>query len=715
MSKIEKVVVIGSGVMGSAIAAQIANSKTHVVLLDLPSETGNDRSSIARTAKDKLLSTRPAPLSHFSNANYITVGNLDDNLEEISDADLVIEAIIEKLSIKHNLYEKISKYLADNNALLASNTSTLPLQDLVKGAPKSLRSRFYITHFFNPPRYMELLELVSPANEDKQSKANTTRLTNFIEQKLGKRVINCKDTPGFIANRIGCYFLELSVRKAIEEALKPVIIDKIAQKYFAFPSTGIFALYDLIGHDVMELISKSLTSSLQNSDPYNGIDLSNPTLKHLKDKGNIGKKSGAGFYKIDKISDSNGKTKKVTYQLGLTDMNYHDVSNAVFPNLPSTVEDFLQADNEYSRYFKYIMQAYFSYCVSLIPSVTDNISDIDDAMKLGYGMKLGPFELFAKMPKAIQESITINPKTQRLLTDSEKNTKTRSSENIISQNDSALLVEKKDGYFFLLQSKMGTLNADIFNALINAIDIAEKNKKNLYIGSNAAVFSAGADLNYFYEKISNKEFNDISALIKLGQRALMRLKYSTTNIVVAASGLALGGGAEIILHSRNKILHQNINAGLVEVSVGLIPGWGGTKEMFMCGILDHDTLLENISNIIFSRKATSAEYFNEQYHTNCAINMNLRLLFEEAVSMDKKPCLAKDLDKLQIHKINLQDLKTEPCKFDKLQLDLIDFFQEIINTQTYSEDELLRLEHDKFIELCKAPYSIERIARVLGR
>lgn len=706
MSKIKKVVVIGSGVMGSAIAAQVANSKTHVTLLDLASES-NDRSAIARQAKDKLLATRPAPLSHFENANYISVGNLEDNLNEVEDADLIIEAIIEKLPIKHDLYNRISKYIANNNSFLASNTSTLPLKDLVKGLPSNLHDRFYITHFFNPPRYMELLELVSPG--DNSSK----KLTDFIERKLGKRVIHCKDTPGFIANRIGCFFLEMAVRKAIEDNLEIAIIDKIAEKYFAFPSTGIFALYDLIGHDVMELISNSLTTSLDKSDRYNQICTPNIVLTALKEKGNIGRKSGAGFYKIDKISTPDGQAKKITSQLNFANLNYYDVSETKFPELPKDVETFLQSDNSYSKYFKYVMHEYFSYCASLIPSVTDNITDIDDAMKLGYGLKLGPFELLEKMPANMQKSIQNNIKLPIGLSSTEN--KAKSSDQIIIQNNSAMLVEKKAGYFFSLNSKMGTLNADIFNALLKSIDLAEKQQKDLYICSNAPVFSAGADLNYFYEKISNKEFQAISDLVKLGQKAMSRLKYSSTNITAAAWGLALGGGAEILLHSRNSIMHQNTNAGLVEVSVGLIPGWGGTKEMIMRGMHDPKAFIRNISNIIFANKTNSAEYFNEQYSMNCNLNMNRQFLVEEAIALHKEPCPKNNSEKLRMQKINLQDLKNTPETLDELQLDLIGFFEQIINKSSCSEDDLLQFEHDKFIELCRFPYALERISKILKK
>lgn len=714
MSQIKKVVVIGSGVMGSAIAAQIANSKTNVLLLDIVSKTSNDRSSIARQAKDKLLEMRPAPLSHFSNVNYITVGNIEDDLEDINNADLIIEAIIEKLSIKHDLYQKISKYMINNNALLASNTSTLPRSQLVKGLPAKLHNRFYITHFFNPPRYMELLELVSSTNGDKQTIENSKKLSQFIEKSLGKIVINCKDTPGFIANRIGCFFLEMAVRKAIEMKLQPAIIDKVAAKYFAFPSTGIFALYDLIGHDVMELISKSLKSSLAKDDRYHDIYKQNAILQQLKESGSLGKKSGVGFYKIHKLSDTSKGAKKVTSQLNFDDMTYADVSKTMPLNLPTKLEDFFNENNEYAEYFQYIMQEYFSYCNSLTPSITQNISDIDDAMKLGYGMKMGPFELLQIMPDNIKAQF--NSKLERKKSAHQETTNTANnviSDRVIYQSNSSLLIDKKEGYLFSLQSKMGTLNSNIFNELIKAIDLAEQKKKDLFISSNAPVFSAGADLSYFFEKINNKEFQDISNLIKLGQQAMIRLKYSSVNVTTIAAGLALGGGAEILLHSRNNILHQNINAGLVEVSVGLIPGWGGTKEMIIRGALDHNVLLENISNIIFYRKASSAEYFNEQYNIDCEINMNKKLIFQEATALNKSPCLKQSNDKLQIHKINLQEMKNNDCHFDKLQLDLIDFFQEIINQQTYNEQDLLQIEHDQFIKLCHMPYALERITRIL--
>lgn len=724
--KIKKVVVIGSGVMGGAIAAQIANSKTNVVLLDLKSTDADDPSKIARAAKDELLKTKPAPLSHYSSASFIQVGNLDDDLEAIKDADLIIEVIVEKLDIKHKLYKKIAPYI-NKDAILASNTSTLPLRALAKGVAAELLERFYITHFFNPPRYMELLELVSPSAHDaKMRDFHKKELSDFLERRLGKRVIHCNDTPGFIANRIGCFLLEMAVRAAIERELNPIIIDKIASKYFAFPSTGIFGLYDLIGHDVMNLISKSLTKELPDSDHYNRILQENKLLTALLDSARIGRKAGAGFYKMVKTDG-----KKDMHFLRFADDSYISSEDAKLPYLPSDAKEFLASKSPYSQYFAHIMQEYFNYAASIIPEVTENPLDIDDAMQLGYAMKYGPFQLSSVMPPEL--NITANNSTiNAAIKDNSAKMAAKLSKPVydksvcgsavygssaygksVYESDVTKINLTDSGYCLRLSSKMGVLSKPLFEDIIRAIDLAEDNNKPLYIISDAPIFSAGADLKIFLSEIEGGNFDNISKLIKLGQQAMMRLKYAQIDITSAAYGLALGGGAEILLHSRNLILHQNINAGLVEISVGLIPGWGGTKEMFLRGADSTERLHQNISNIIFHRKSSSAEYFNEEYMLNAQVNMNQRYLFEEAVAMNKRPCLQKNRGKIILPKLNLLSVSREQKELDKLQRTVLERFQEIIDRGEHSEEDLLIFEHDIFMDLCKMQYARERIAKVL--
>ena len=337
MSLIKKVCVIGSGVMGSGIAAQVANSRTKVILLDIADENSENPSNISASALVRMQSQKPAPLSRPSLAKYITTGNLRDHLNLISECDLIIEVIIERLDVKHALYETLLPYLKDG-AIIASNTSTLPLAKLKEKLPQSVQNRFIISHFFNPPRYMELLELVSDVNNDSSV---IERAEEFISKKLGKIIIHCNDTPGFIANRIGCFLLECTVRKAIEKGLDPAVIDQIFTKLLGFPSTGIFGLYDLIGHDVMALISKSLVSALDSIDKYNEIYTESGILSVMKSRGLLGRKSGAGFYKVSK---DQGKTIKQIF-----DFKSLEYVGLELVEIPKTLEELFNKNTPVSH------------------------------------------------------------------------------------------------------------------------------------------------------------------------------------------------------------------------------------------------------------------------------------------------------------------------------------------------------------------------------
>nr|WP_245969044.1 3-hydroxyacyl-CoA dehydrogenase family protein [Candidatus Rickettsia colombianensi] len=299
-NEIKKVCVIGSGVMGSGIAALIANFSHKVVLLDIIAKDSDDSNKIVKNAVENLHKQKPPPLSFPDKANFITIGNLEHDLDLIKECDLVIEVIVEKLEIKHQLYNKIIPYIKED-AIIASNTSTLPLKRLKEDLPDNIKSRFVITHFFNPPRYMELLELIIDPTVKPEV---IERVSEFLTKTLGKTIVKCNDTPGFIANRVGCFLLELVARKAISQNLDVATIDKIFTSCLGLPSTGIFGLYDLIGHDVMKLISSSLLAALPANDAYHKIYVNTPVLDKMIEKKLIGRKGDGGFYRL---SVSNGK------------------------------------------------------------------------------------------------------------------------------------------------------------------------------------------------------------------------------------------------------------------------------------------------------------------------------------------------------------------------------------------------------------------------
>ena len=699
MQKIQTFCVIGSGVMGSAIAAQIANSKTNVILLDIADNKSGDKNKIVNDAYDRLLTQKPAPLSHPNYAKYIKLGNLEDDISLIKTADLVIEVIVEKLEIKHQLYDSISKYLKPT-AILSSNTSTLPLSELKAKLPAIIRKNFVITHFFNPPRYMELVELIA---DSETSKEIIPELSEFLTKSLGKTTVNCNDTPGFIANRVGCFFLELVVRGGIKENLDVSQIDYIFSKHFGFPSTGIFGLYDLIGHDVMGLISSSLLTSLLNNDKYHQVCGQNHVLDKMKDKNFLGRKSGSGFYKLFK--DVNGKTVKQV--INFDDLAYHTPSDVIEYK---DIEDVLDRGDKYSKFISNVLEEFFLYVISLVPTVTNDKANIDLAMKLGYSLKYGPFELLDKMPgggekwlksKNIDIKIPDYKKTSSI-----DNTKLVSE--IILTNNSAELQLVKDNYVFVIKSKMNALDNDVFNLIIEATHYCENQNKEMYILPLGNNFSAGANLNYFKESITNKDFKGIENFLQLGQKAMLCLKYSKIPVISCAMGLALGGGCEILLHSDFVIAHQNLNGGLVELGVGLIPAWGGTKEMFIRSNGDKKRLLQNLKNILLQNKTTSADYFALDYSVQLDVNMNKKFILEQAFRT-KFTNYSKDT-RVNLPYINLMT-ELEHTKFDELQMDVLEFFQKIIDKKSITEQELLDLEREKFLQLSSTTLALERISR----
>lgn len=314
MKEIKKIAVIGSGVMGAGIAAQVANSRHQVLLFDIADKNSSNRSQIASNAIEKL-AINDSILMHPDYIKYITACNLDDHLEELKDVDWVVEAIIEKLEVKHDLYNKITPYLS-KDAIISSNTSTIPLKSLIEKLDNDLSKRFVITHFFNPVRHMRLMELVTR----KETERNIIeKITKFCDEDLGKTVIECNDTPGFIANRIGCFFLELGLTEAINHNISPNVADHILSNSFGIPKTGVFGLMDLIGIDLMELISESLIKNLEHEDYFHKAYKKHTLIESMIANKQLGRKTGSGFYKLNKIGD-----KKIMQVLDLESREYRD-------------------------------------------------------------------------------------------------------------------------------------------------------------------------------------------------------------------------------------------------------------------------------------------------------------------------------------------------------------------------------------------------------
>ena len=671
----EQICVIGAGVMGSGIAAQIANSGRQVLLLDIVSKD-TDRSSVARRALAKMNSGKSPQLSHPKRLEFITVGNLDDDLYKIKDCWLIIEVIVEKLNIKQELYNKILPFLS-LDAILASNTSTIPLRRLKETMPTSLSQRFMITHFFNPPRYMPLLELVTDQTTDAKA---IELISDFITKGLGKSIVRCNDTPGFIANRIGCFLLELTLRKAIKHKADVETLDLILSEKLTLPSTGIFGLYDLIGLDVMSLIAKSLIAALPPDDRFLEIYTEVPLIQKMIKDGYTGRKGLGGFYRIRE--ENGGKVKEV---IDLETGEY-SVSLGLDARFSGGSRDPREPKPEENRCIAEILTEFETYVRSLVPEVTNNPDDIDRAMKLGYSWKKGPFELFSsrELPSS------------HLTRGSHEARKTLGS-------------TPEGNNIFNINTKLNCLSPEVFTRLIKAV---ESTAEPLYIYSQAPNFSAGADLKFLLQNIQDKDWCAIEDYLKLGQKAMLVVKYAPYPVISCARGVALGGGCELLLHSHSVIAHQQLSAGLVEASLGLIPAFGGTKEMILRSGGNKDSLIKLLGNILRQNKSSSADYFAEDYLTPLHVNMNTDYLLDEAtvittsVANNLLVMTDSDLIKLPHFTLEVEGFK-ENTKTIAKELTAL-------SGKRMSEEDLLIFEREVFMKLVREAEVENLIKKVVG-
>ena len=621
MTGINKVAVIGSGVMGSGIAAQLTNAGLPVTLLDIKVE-GKD---LAAEAVAKMLKTEPAPFMRKANAKLITTGTIDDDLDLISDCDWIIEVVLEKLEIKHATYEKIEK-ARKKGSIVSSNTSTIPLHKLIEGQPDSFAKDFMITHFFNPPRYMRLLELI--VGEKTDPKAVET-IREICDVRLGKGVVQCHDTPGFIANRLGVFWLTAGVNEAIKQNVPIEIADAVMSKPVGIPKTGVFGLIDLVGIDLMPKLSESLLSTLPKDDAYRDIFIDHKFVHGMIEAGYTGRKGKGGFYRLnpdnpaakekqalainpDSFTEDSSKGSHYIKSIKKQAENDSAVS-AGRKGLKAVVE----TDSEGGRYAWAVLRDTLSYAASLVGEIAETIFDIDEGMKLGYNWKQGPFEMIDALgPKYFAEKLAEagrpvpeilskvgegtfyrieDGKIQFFGRDGKHHDVQRPdgvlllrdiklSSQPVMKNASANLWDIGDGVLcFEHTSKMNTFDEQTFEMLVKAQKTIESSDdyKALVIYNEASHFSAGANLGLAMFMINIAMYPQVEEFVATGQRVFMGLKFAPFPVVSAPSGMALGGGCEILLSSDAVQAHAETYCGLVEVGVGLIPGWGGCKEMIL--------------------------------------------------------------------------------------------------------------------------------------
>ena len=576
--KFKKVVVIGSGTMGSGIAAQVANAGINVTLLDLPSNEGS-RNQITENAKERIIKSRPPLLVEREKSQLITTGNIDDDFDEVKKADWVVEAVVERIDIKHEIYSKIQT-VRKPESIISSNTSTIPLKILSANMSDDMKKNFCITHFFNPVRYMALLEIVTEPINDVE-KINS--LKAFCDEQLGKGVIICNDTPGFIGNRIGVYAMQVAMTEAFKMKISIEEADAIFGRPMGIPKTGIFGLYDLIGIDLMADVLKSFIKELPKSDPFHQVAKEIPLVKKLIDTGYTGRKGKGGFYRINK---ANGK--KILEAINLETGEYHE-SKKINLGLGDKIDikKLVSRDDIYGKYAKEILTKVIRYAAFLIPDVSSKYIDIDDALRLGFNWTVGPFEMLSTIDSSsfIEDNLDIEyfknlknnfifEKRPGYLDPSIDNLRSLNLEKSFS-NSSANV--KNAGSYQIVEftTKANALDT---NSMLALKDAAQNGKSTIVI-NEAMQFSAGVNLNYVMDFAKNNEWSKIEKFIVDFQQTCKTIKYADKPFIAAPSGLAIGGGFEVVLHCDYSVSHTNVVLGLVESLVGLIPAGGGCKEM----------------------------------------------------------------------------------------------------------------------------------------
>ena len=609
--------------MGSGIAAQIANAGQSVLLLDLPGE--GSPNSVGEAALQRLLKSDPPALMHEDRAQLIEIGNTRDDFARLAECDWIIEAVVERLDIKKDLYQRLDASIGDD-CVVTSNTSTIPISLLVEDMPVSFCRRFAITHYFNPVRYMRLLELVRGEDTDQEI---MQRLALFNDEKLGKGVVICRDTPGFLGNRVGVYALQVGLDEAFRQGIGIEEADALMGRPMGIPKTGVFGLYDLIGVDLMSDVVDTLGTILPADDAFHAVGSGrNPSaglIAEMIEQGYTGNKGKGGFYRRGNEGEplaleiSSGEARPRNRVLPKKALK------AALNQAQGREEllDLVSADSEggeaaQTRFCRNVLARVLAYAASLIPEVTESPQDIDDAMKLGFNWVRGPFEMMdalgrdlllemiheagVQVPAILAESASTPFYS---CADQQLQVRRFGEQSLPSGEPEAVSLPPKVVRFHMLRrclkpllrnpaASLFALDGDLrlleFHSKANALTsesmeivaaAARDHGRGIIVHNDAQHFSAGVDLNGVLALIEEQDWTGIDDFLIHFQQAVRALKFAPVPVIAAPSGLAIGGGFEVILHADKVIAHANTVMGLVETGVGLVPGGGGVKETYL--------------------------------------------------------------------------------------------------------------------------------------
>lgn len=624
---LRKAAVLGAGTMGSRIAAHLANAGVNVLLLDLASKEG-PRNAIAEKALDGLKKAKPAAFYAPGEAARIRTGNFDDDLAQLAECDWVIEAVTENLEIKQQLLARVAPHVR-TDAFLTTNTSGIPVGSIAGVLPAELRRRWFGTHFFNPPRYMRLVEVIPGPDTDPAAMA---ALSAFLDLSLGKEVVRARDTPNFIANRIGTFFILETLRVMEEENLSVEEVDALTGTAIGLPRTGTFRLADMVGLDILAHVARNFAQAKQDRDQKDrgGQAALPPFLETMLERKWLGDKTGGGFYKKERGADG----KEARLVLDLKTLAYQPAAKPKLPalemaknaeSLPERLRLLLNGDqkkDKAARFHWKLLTRLWNYAADCLPEIADSAASIDAAMRAGYNWQLGPFEMWdaagvaetgermrtagERVSPVVEAMLAAgaaswyrdhnaecyDPVSRKYLPVARAEGVARiadfrvansgTSRGVVRSNPGASLIDLGDGVACLeLHSKKSAIGDDILRMITKTLDPEGDSVRDFHafvIASDAENFSVGANLMQLLLAAQEGEWEDVDLTIRAFQRMTQSIKFCPRPVVVAPYGLCLGGGTEISLHGARRQAHAELYMGLVETGVGLIPGGGGTKE-----------------------------------------------------------------------------------------------------------------------------------------
>lgn len=711
--RIKKVAVVGSGIMGSSIACHFANIGVEVILLDIvPNELSDkekkqgksldDKSVRNRIVNDALqtsLKSKPSPIYHQDFAKRITTGNLDDDIQKVKDVDWIIEVVVERLDIKQQVFEKLEKHRTPGT-LISSNTSGIPIKFMTKDRSDDFKKHFCGTHFFNPPRYLKLLEIIPGPDTSEEV---LEFLNHYGEKFLGKTTVVAKDTPAFIGNRIGIFSIMSLFHMVKEMDMTIEEVDKLTGPVIGRPKSATFRTVDVVGLDTLVHVANGLYENVPKDERHELFKLPDFIDKMMDNKW-LGSKTGQGFYKKIKNKDGASEIKS----LDLDTLEYRDKQRAKFDVLEKTksvdkVADrfpiLIEGKDKAGEFYRKNFAALFAYVQHRIPEITDSIYKIDDAMKAGFGWKHGPFQIWdaVGLDKGIElmknEGYEVaewienfsqsdhksfytvkDGQTYFYDIDQKSYTKIPGQDNFIIldnirankevfSNKGLAATDLGDGILNIeFRSKMNSIGGDVLSGLNTAMDIAERDFDGVVISNTGDNFSVGADIGMIFMFAVEQEYEELHGAIKYFQDTMMRMRYSSIPVIAAPHQMALGGGCEISMHADKVVAHAETYIGLVEFGVGVIPGGGGSKEMtrraamtFQKDDVELNRLRENFLSIGMAKVSKSAQ---EAYDLNILEHGKDIVV----VSRDRQLAVAKQHALLMAENGYTQPVKTNNIK-----------------------------------------------------